>query len=151
MADGTIVDGDHQSYAISLYPCSHDTRRPHAGRQDLPYRVGRLVLRFVVGARLHLGEQPDGHQLDAGEHQHDPEQQQRLMLVEATGCPSGAEGEPAGQREPGKPHGPADQAEDVERPRRVAQQKLDRQQVEHDPDGAADPVARSPVLAADDD
>src|SRR5262245_2416684 len=43
---------------------------------DLANRVRGLVLRLVIRARLHLGEETDSHQLHAGEDQHDTEQEQ---------------------------------------------------------------------------
>ena len=45
-----------------------------------------------------------------------------------------------------QPHREADQAEDLQRPRRVAQQELDRQQVEDHADRARDAVLRRAVL-----
>ena len=44
---------------------------------DFANDVGRLVLRFVVGARQHLGEQAERDELHADEEQHHAEQQQR--------------------------------------------------------------------------
>ena len=44
---------------------------------DLSDDVGRLVLRLVIRARQHLGEQAEAHELHAGENQQDAEQQQR--------------------------------------------------------------------------
>ncbi len=47
------------------------------GLADFLDHVGRLVLRLVVRARLHFGEQAERHELHAGEDQQDPEQQER--------------------------------------------------------------------------
>ncbi len=44
---------------------------------DFPDDVGRLVLRLVVRPRLHLREQPERHELNAGEDQQDAEEQNR--------------------------------------------------------------------------
>ena len=41
--------------------------------------VNRLVLRFVIRARLHLRQQAERHELHAGKDQQDAEQQQRAV------------------------------------------------------------------------
>ena len=45
--------------------------------EHLAHHVDRLSLRLVVRARLELREQPQGHQLHAGKHHQDAQQQHR--------------------------------------------------------------------------
>src|SRR6476660_8208034 len=73
-------------YAVKRYERrSRDDRPSSPGERafsrrrlkDLLDRIDRFVLRLVIGARLQLGEQPERHQLKAGQDQQDAQQQQR--------------------------------------------------------------------------
>src|SRR5262249_3791322 len=87
---------------------------------DLANRVRRFVLRFVVRAGLHLGEQADGHELHAGEDQDDAEQEQGAIRQRVTTYETPIR-EIAADQEPDQRHHAADQTEDVQRTRRIAQ------------------------------
>ena len=101
-------------------------------------------MRFVVRARLELRQQTERHQLQTGEDQQDAEQQQRAVGNRLLARQPHV-GEPPGNARPEQTHREANEAEDLQRARRVTQQKLDRQQIQDDAHRPAEAVFRSSV------
>ena len=70
--------------------------------EDLADHVNRLLLRLVVGARLHLGQQAERDQLHTGENQENREQQQRPVGNRLAGADELDERQPRGSGTPGR-------------------------------------------------
>jgi hypothetical protein len=98
----------------------------------------------VVRARLHLGQEAERQQLDPGKHEQDPEEQQRpvgdALMLEVLHV-----GQPSEHSDTERSHPQSQQPKDLHRPGRVADQELDRHQVQDDADRARDPVLRASV------
>src|SRR5262245_39118458 len=113
---------------------------------DLADYVGRFVLRLVVGANEELRHETQRQQLHPGKHEQDAEHQQRTV-ADCLAHHELDERQVGHDEQPWNRHGETDQPEDLQRTRRVAEQELDRQEIENDADGSRNTVLRSAVHA----
>ena len=100
----------------------------------------------MIGARLEFGEQAQGDQLHAGDDQQDAQKENRAVQGDVEARDPLVREPPRDQRAERR-HREADQPENLQRPRRVTQKELDRQQIEDDPNRPADPVLRAAMPA----
>ena len=100
----------------------------------------------MIRARLHLGDEPAHQELHAHHQQHDCREEQRSIrnpfVMDVLHVR-----QPHAEQRSERAHPEPEEAEDLQRPRRIADQELDGEEIEHHPDGARDAVLRRAVDA----
>src|SRR5688572_14363825 len=101
------------------------------GFADLTDNVNRLILRLVIGAGHDFGEQPHRHELNARKDQQHGQKEKRAVgnrlmpkepLVRQI----------RGNQKPDKSHRHANEAEHLQRARRITQQEFYEEEIEND-------------------
>ena len=114
-------------------------RRSRAALEPLAHDVRRFLVQLVVGADRDLAEQPDADELEPDQHTERREDEERvardIVAGEVLHQDRQRQGEQAGEE-----RGDADLAEDLDRPRGIADEELDVDQVEDDRDDALEAV-----------
>src|SRR4029077_19904753 len=91
--------------------------RRYSGLTNLPDDIYRLVLRFMIGPRLHFCEEPQRDQLEARGYEQNSEEQQRFVLRERDRFDQTTDHEASRDHAANRSKRHADQSENLERAR----------------------------------